>query len=85
MIGVLSLGTKCYLNSNPTLKRTFNIKKKSLRWRVREKRSEVIDKNMSNKEKSGLRNLIHAKNKSIIINDTDKNTVPQTWIKQMPF
>ena len=28
---------------------------------------------MSNKEKSALRNLIRAKNKSIVINDTDKN------------
>ena len=29
--------------------------------------------NISNKEKSALRNLVRAKNKSIIINDTDKN------------
>ena len=28
---------------------------------------------MSNKEKSALRNLIRAKNKSIVIKDTDKN------------
>ena len=50
-------------------------------WRVREKINEVIERmvkqkfgqNMSNKEKSALRNLIHAKNKSIVINDTDKN------------
>ena len=28
---------------------------------------------MSNKEKSAFRNLIRAKNKSIVINDTDKN------------
>ena len=29
--------------------------------------------NISNKEKSELRNLVRAKNKSIVINDTDKN------------
>ena len=50
-------------------------------WRVREKINEVIEKmvkhkfgqNISNKEKTALRNLIRAKNKSIVINDTDKN------------
>ena len=50
-------------------------------WRVREKINEVTERvvkqkfgqNMSNKEKSALRNLIHAKNTSIVINDTDKN------------
>ena len=50
-------------------------------WRVREKINEVIEKmvkhkfgrNISNEEKSALRNLIRAKNKSIVINDTDKN------------
>ena len=43
-------------------------------WRVREKINEVIERmvkhkfgqNISNKEKSALRNLIHAKNKSIV-------------------
>ena len=49
-------------------------------WRVREKINEVIERvvkqkfgqNIPNKEKSALRNLIRAKNKSIIINITDK-------------
>jgi len=47
-------------------------------WRVREKINEVIERmvkqkfgqNISNKEKTALRNLIRAKNKSIVINDT---------------
>jgi len=34
---------------------------------------QKFGQNISNKEKSALRNLIRAKNKSIIINDTDKN------------
>ena len=53
----------------------------SIRWRVREKISKVIEKmgkqkfgqNISNKEKAAQQNLICAKNKSIVINDTDKN------------
>ena len=50
-------------------------------WRVREKINEVIERmikqkfgqNISNKEKTALGNLIRTKNKSIVINDTDKN------------
>ena len=50
-------------------------------WRVHEKINELIERvvkqkfgqNMSNKEKSALRNLISAKKKSVVINDTDKN------------
>jgi len=50
-------------------------------WRVREKINEVIERmvkqkfgqNISNKEKTALRNLIRAKNKSIVIKDADKN------------
>ena len=50
-------------------------------WRVRDKINEVIEKtikqkfgqNISNKEKTALRNLIRAKNKSLVFNDTDKN------------
>ena len=50
-------------------------------WRVRDKISEMIEskihekvgQNISNKEKTALRNLIRTKNKEIIINDTDKN------------
>ena len=50
-------------------------------WRVREKINEVIERmvkqkfgqNISNKEKTALRNLIRTKSKSIVINDTDKN------------
>ena len=49
--------------------------------RIRDKINEVIEKmvkhkfgqNISNKEKSALRNLIHAKNKSIVINNMDEN------------
>ena len=73
-------------NARFTLKTNFvaNIQYKEINlfgWRVREKINEVIERmvkqkfgqNMSNKEKSALRNLIRAKNKSIVINDTDKN------------
>ena len=50
-------------------------------WKVRDKISEMIEskihektgQNISNKEKTALRNLISAKNKNIVINDTDKN------------
>ena len=50
-------------------------------WRVREKISEMIEskihekvgQNISNKEKTSLKKLILAKNKNIVINDTDKN------------
>jgi hypothetical protein len=50
-------------------------------WRVRDKISEMIEskihekvgQNISNKEKTALKNLISAKNKNIVINDTDKN------------
>ena len=49
--------------------------------RVREKINEVIERvikqkigqNISNKEKTALRNLIRTKNKSIVIKDADKN------------
>ena len=34
---------------------------------------QKFGQNMSNKEKSALRNLIRAKNNSLVINDTDKN------------
>ena len=34
---------------------------------------QKFGQNISNKEKSALRNLIRAKNKSIVIKDTDKN------------
>ena len=76
----------CERNARFKLKTNFvaNIQYKeidSFGWRVREKINEVIERvvkqkfgqNMSNKEKSALGNLIHAKNKSIVINDTDKN------------
>ena len=50
-------------------------------WRVRDKISEMIEskihekvgQNISNKEKTALRNLVRAKNINIVINDTDKN------------
>ena len=50
-------------------------------WRVRERINSVIEsmknekssQNISNKEKTALRNLIKTKNEKIVINDTDKN------------
>ena len=50
-------------------------------WKVRDRISEIIEENinissgqnLSNKEKTALRNLIKAKNNNIIFNDTDKN------------
>ena len=50
-------------------------------WRVRDKISEMMEskihekvgQNISNKEKTSLKKLILAKNKNIVINDTDKN------------
>ena len=73
-------------NASFKLKSNFvaNIQYKEINlfgWRVREKINEVIEKmvkqkfgqNISNEEKSALRNLIRAKNSSIVINDTDKN------------
>ena len=73
-------------NARFKLKTNFvaNIKYKeidSFGWRVREKITEIVEKtlkqkfgqNISNKEKTALKNLIRAKNESIVINDTDKN------------
>ena len=34
---------------------------------------QKFGQNISNKEKSALRNLIHAKNKYIVVKDADKN------------
>ena len=53
----------------------------ALGWRIRDRINNTIEsmektknvQNMSNKEKTALRNLIRAKNTKIIINDTDKN------------
>ena len=53
----------------------------SFGWRVCEKINQVIEEvakqkfgqNISKKEKTALRNLIRAKNKSLVFNDTDKN------------
>ena len=53
----------------------------ALGWRIRDRINNAIEsmektknvQNMSNKEKTALRNLIRAKNTKIIINDTDKN------------
>ena len=50
-------------------------------WRIRERINSVIEsmknekssQNISNKEKTALRNLIKTKNEKIVINDTDKN------------
>ena len=50
-------------------------------WRVHDRINEMIEskihdkigQNISNKEKTALRNLVCAKNNKIVINDTDKN------------
>ena len=64
---------------------------KAFGWRVREKISKSIEimkkvkltQNMSNKEKTTLKNLIHAKSTKIVRNDTDKTWGLPTWIKVM--
>ena len=40
---------------------------------IESKIHKKVGQNISNKEKTALRNLVRAKNKEIIINDTDKN------------
>ena len=53
----------------------------ALGWRIRDRINNAIEsmtktkttQNISDKEKTALRNLIRAKNTKIIINDTDKN------------
>ena len=40
---------------------------------IESKIHDNIGQNFSNKEKNALRNLIRAKNNTIVINDTDKN------------
>ena len=60
---------------------TINKEVEAFGWRVRDKISEMIEskihekvgQNISNKEKTSLKKLILAKNKNIVINDTDKN------------
>ena len=60
---------------------TINKEVEAFGWRVRDRISEMIEskihdtigQNISNKEKTALRQLIRAKNNKIVINDTDKN------------
>ena len=59
---------------------TINEEVEAFGWRVRDRISEMIEskihdtigQNISNKEKTALRQLIRAKNNKIVINDTDK-------------
>ena len=40
---------------------------------IKSKIHDIVGQNISNKEKTAQRKLIHTKNNKIVINDTDKN------------
>ena len=49
---------------------------------IESKIHEKTGQNISNKEKTALRNLVRAKNKTIVINNTDKTWAQRTKTKK---